>query len=180
MNNDSDSAVYQQPHLLCLFSSACGVWWINLDDARQYLDVAWNYLMYRCININKLSVLYPVGKCTIKRQLYKGPFTLKEAIFIFFSTNCTRHPYVESLPTLWCSSEWKATKLHVYALCLSVPFPAWEDLMKFDTTAWNSYHWSIYCACAKLLHDNCTALNNWTYGDTGFYSGQTTPILAWR
>ena len=31
----------------------------------------------------KLSVLLPEGKRVIKRQLYSGPFTLREAAFIF-------------------------------------------------------------------------------------------------
>ena len=48
------------------------------------------------------------------------------------------------------TNEWKATKVHVHAHCFSVSFPALEDLLKFDTTAWNSYHWIIYCASAKV------------------------------
>ena len=43
--------------------------------------------------------------------------------------------------------EWKATKVPVHVL---VPFQAWEDLLKFDTTAGNIYHWSIYSASAKV------------------------------
>ena len=42
----------------------------------------------------------------------------------------------------------KATKVHVHAQSFSVSFPAWEDLLKFDATAWNS--WSIYCASTKV------------------------------
>ena len=40
--------------------------------------------------------------------------------------------------------------------CMCMPkalvlfLPDWEDLLKFDTTAWNSYHWSIYCTSAKV------------------------------
>ena len=47
-------------------------------------------------------------------------------------------------------NEWKATKVHIHVQGFSVSFPAWEDLLKFDTTAWNSYHWSIYYASAKV------------------------------
>ena len=46
-------------------------------------------------------------------------------------------------------NEWKATKVHMHAQCFKISFPAWEDLLKFDTTAWNSNR-SIYCASAKV------------------------------
>ena len=45
--------------------------------------------------------------------------------------------------------EWKATEVHVYVQYFSLSFQAWEDLPKFETTAWNGYHWSIYFASAK-------------------------------
>ena len=45
-------------------------------------------------------------------------------------------------------NERKATKMDVYVQYL-ISFQAWEDLLKFDTTTWNSYHWSIYCASTK-------------------------------
>ena len=63
---------------------------------------------------------------------------------------------------LWCqtlvgrerkniaNNEWKATKVHVHAQCFSISFPAWEGFLKFDTTAWNSYHRSTYCASTKV------------------------------
>ena len=47
-------------------------------------------------------------------------------------------------------NEWKATKVHMHAHRFSIFLPAWEDLLKFDATAWSSYHWSIYCASAKV------------------------------
>ena len=78
-------------------------------------------------------------------------------------------------------NEWKATKVHMHAQSFSTFIPAWEDLLKFETTAWNSYHWSICCPTAKvqslprLLHGAIHFLPmNWTYNDTGFYSGQTS------
>ena len=45
-------------------------------------------------------------------------------------------------------NEW--IKVHLHVQCCSVSFPAWEGLRKFDTSAWNSYPWSIYCASAKV------------------------------
>ena len=48
-------------------------------------------------------------------------------------------------------NEWtlrKATKVHVYAQ--SFFFQAWENLLKFDTAAWNRYHWSIYSASGEF------------------------------
>ena len=70
--------------------------------------------------------------------------------------------------------------------CMCMPkvsFPVWDDLLKFDTTAWNSYHWSIYCASTKtepeLIHSYCTGPYichhemGPMHGDTGFYSAQT-------
>ena len=47
-----------------------------------------------------------------------------------------------------------STKVHVHAQCFSVSFPAWEHLLKFDTT--DSY--SYYCVSAKveeLIHGDC-------------------------
>ena len=32
-------------------------------------------------------------------------------------------------------NEWKATKVHVYVQYFSLSLQAWEDLLKFDTTA---------------------------------------------
>ena len=41
--------------------------------------------------------------------------------------------------------EWKATKVHVHAQSFSTSFPAWEDLLKFDTTAWKlSLKYALY------------------------------------
>ena len=37
-----------------------------------------------------------------------------------------------------------ATQKHMHAPSFSVSFPAWEDLLKFETTARSSYHQSIY------------------------------------
>ena len=46
---------------------------------------------------------------------------------------------------------WKATKcMTVYSQYFRLSFPTWEDSMKFDTMAGSSYHWSIYCASAKV------------------------------
>ena len=47
-------------------------------------------------------------------------------------------------------SEWINEKLKVYMCMFSISLLAWEDLLKFETAAWNSYHWSIYCASAKV------------------------------
>ena len=46
-------------------------------------------------------------------------------------------------------NEWmKSHKVHVYFQYFSF-FQVWEDILKFDATAWNSY-WSIYCASAMV------------------------------
>ena len=47
-------------------------------------------------------------------------------------------------------NEWVKSHKSAYVECFSLSFQAWEDLLKFDTTAWNSYHWSIYCASVKV------------------------------
>ena len=39
------------------------------------------------------------------------------------------------------SNEWTKVKMH--AQCFA-------RLLKFDTTTWNSYHWRVYCASAKV------------------------------
>ena len=35
-------------------------------------------------------------------------------------------------------NEWTATKVNVHAQFFSISLPAWEDLLNFDTTTWNS------------------------------------------
>ena len=47
-------------------------------------------------------------------------------------------------------NEQKSTKVHMHAHGFNVCFLAWEDLLKFDITSWNSYHWSIHCASTKV------------------------------
>ena len=50
--------------------------------------------------------------------------------------------------------------------CMCIPnvsFPAWKDLLKFDTTAWNSSHWSIYCASAKVKSYSTTIALGYTF-----------------
>ena len=42
------------------------------------------------------------------------------------------------------SNEWINEKPQKCMCIYSISFPVWEDLLKFDTTAWNSY-WSTYC-----------------------------------
>ena len=61
-----------------------------------------------------------------------------------FTLNKKNSPQVEGK-----KMEWKATKVHMHAKCFSTSFPAWEDLLKFDTTPWKSYHWSNYGASTK-------------------------------
>ena len=66
----------------------------------------------------------------------------------------------------------KATKVHVYVQCFSLFFQAWEEFLKFDTTAGYSYHWSVSVKGLKrgntlrLYRAKHLSLINWTYGDT--------------
>ena len=58
--------------------------------------------------------------------------------------NCKLHPKRKEKNIM---NEWmlrNATKVHVYVQCFSLFFQAWEDLLKFDTTAGYSYHSSIF------------------------------------
>ena len=42
-------------------------------------------------------------------------------------------------------NEWmKSHKMHVYVQCFNFSFEAWKDILKFDTTARHSCHWSIF------------------------------------
>ena len=45
------------------------------------------YMVSKC----QLDVLLLEGKCAIKRQLYSKPFTLWEAAFLYFSTQCSAY-----------------------------------------------------------------------------------------
>ena len=49
-------------------------------------------------------------------------------------------------------------KVHMYVQCFSPFFQAWEDLLKFDTTAWYSYHWSIFAVKGLSLRGNTLRL----------------------
>ena len=79
--------------------------------------------------------------------------------------------------------ELKATKVQVHVHCFSLSFQAREDLLKFDTTAWNSYHWSIYCASA-LIHGDCTGpyiCHQWIGSMvTQDFTVAKLAILTWR
>ena len=75
----------------------------------------------------------------------------------------------------WRKDEWTYEKF----MCIpNVSFAAWDDLLKFDPTAWSIYQWSIYCASSKVqevIHGDCKApYIIWPYSDTGLYSGQAS------
>ena len=82
-------------------------------------------------------------------------------------------------------NEWKATKLHVHAQSFSVSFPAWEDLLKFDTTSWNSYHWNIYTMQALRWSTNPHTLHKLFKARVNDYlsmpksTGKKGPPLPW-
>ena len=80
-------------------------------------------------------------------------------------------------------NEWKATKVNVYVQCFSPSFQAWEDVLKFDTTPWivtviievSTVQALRSRANPQRLHGAIHLPSmNWTYGDTGFYSAQTS------
>ena len=80
---------------------------------------------------------------------------------------------------------WKYTCMSNVAM-LRVSFPAWEDLLKFDTTAWISYHWSsLFTVQARRSSTHPPWFHgakhlpsmNWTYRDTGLYSDKLRSYL---
>jgi len=44
----------------------------------------------------------------------------------------------------------KSYKVQCICPMFSLSFQAWENLWTFDTAAWNSCHWCIYCASATF------------------------------
>ena len=56
--------------------------------------------------------------------------------------------YIQSGKKKKYNNEWKATK--VYVLPNVLAFSGWEDLLKFDATAWTVIVEVIYCASSKV------------------------------
>ena len=86
--------------------------------------------------------------------LYTQTFPHKQALYTTHSYSTLLHPYFNTPNGKKKSkSEWmlqKITNMNIYVPCFSHSFHAWRNLLKFDTAVWNSYHWSIYYASAKV------------------------------
>ena len=159
-------------------------------------------------NHTSQSYLTYVNRCNVRIKYATCTQWLHHPSFYVCLLRCKHVSLVPRLHPLWCilytifspllisqdkihpkwiyeyMNEWmneRTNKRTYICPCFSVSFPVWEDLLKFDATAWNSYDWSIYYASSKLkanpqrLHGaKHLPSTNWTYGDIGFYSGQTS------